>query len=253
MEVALFATCLSDMLFPRVPEAVVRLLHREGVKVTFPKGQTCCGQPAFNSGFHDEARQMARNFIKVFADAPYIITPSGSCASMVRVYYPELFAEGSEEHRTCLAVADRTYEFSEFLVEVLGKSDLGATFEGRATYHRSCHMSRELGIVEPPITLLDNVRGLTYVEMPRADLCCGFGGTFSVRMADTSIAMADAKITQMEPTDVDLLVGSDAGCIMQLAGRLGYLGRPVRTMHLAELLAVGAGLMAPAVVGGGRP
>jgi L-lactate dehydrogenase complex protein LldE len=251
MEAALFATCLSDTFFPRAPEAVVRLLHREGVKVTFPKGQTCCGQPAFNSGFHDEAREMARNFLKVFANEEYIVSPSGSCLSMVRVYYPELFPEGTAEHRLALQVAGRAFEFSEFLVNVLGKRDLGATYKARATYHRSCHMTRELGVSEPPIALLQHVRGLEYVEMDRADLCCGFGGTFSVRMADLSIAMADEKLKYLDQTGADLLVGSDAGCLMQMGGRLQHLGRPMRVMHLAELLAVGAGLMPAAAPPGG--
>lgn len=258
MEAALFVTCLADAFFPRAAEATVRLLHRVGVQVTFPPGQTCCGQPAYNSGFHDEARQMARNFLRVFAGSEFIVSPSGSCTSMVRIYYPELFAEGTDEHRLALQVADRTYEFSEFMVHVLGKRDLGAAYAGRATYHRSCHMSRELGITDAPIALLQNIAGLEYVPMERLDLCCGFGGSFSVRMADLSIAMADEKVKYLGATGADLLVGSDGGCLMQLAGRLNHLGRPVRTMHLAELLAVGAGLMPPGpaqlpIMAGGQP
>lgn len=245
MEVTLFVTCLADAFFPRAPEAVVRLLHREGIQVTFPKGQTCCGQPAYNSGFADEARQMARNFLHVFDKAEFIVSPSGSCTSMVRMYYPELFTEGTEEHRQALRIGDRSFEFSEFFVNVLGKRDLGATFPARATYHRSCHMSRELGIFDPPMALLKEVRGLDFVEMPRADLCCGFGGSFAVRMADVSIAMADEKLKYLNQTHADLLIGSDGGCLMHLGGRLQFTGHPVKVIHLAELLAVGAGLMPP--------
>ncbi len=249
MEAALFVTCLADTFFPRTAEAVVRILRHQGVRVAFPAGQTCCGQPAFNSGFHEQAKEMALHFFQVFDKHELIVSPSGSCVSMVRVYYPDLFVEGTEDHRRALRIADRTYEFSEFMVDVLQRHDLGATFAARATYHRSCHMTRELGIVDPPVTLLQNIKGLTYVEMERTDLCCGFGGSFSVRMADLSVSMADEKLKYLEQTGADLLVGADGGCLMQLAGRLQFLGRPVRVMHLAEVLAIGTGLMDAAQTG----
>ena len=186
---------------------------------------------------------MARHFLRVFEGFDYIVSPSGSCNSMVRMYYPELLPEGTDLHRQALAIGDRTYEFSEFVVEVLGKRDLGAQWPGRATYHRSCHMTRELGVSDPPLELLRQVRGLKYVPMAREDLCCGFGGTFSLRMPELSVAMADEKLQQVG--EVDWLVGSDTGCLMHLGGRLSNLGRPVQVIHLAELLAVGCGLMQP--------
>lgn len=243
MQAALFVTCLSDALFPRAAEAVARLLHREGVHVTFPEAQTCCGQPAFNSGYHGEARQMAEHWLQVFAEAEYIVSPSGSCVAMVRAFYPQLFPEGTARHRDVLRLAARTYEFSEFMTAVLRRDDIGATFPGRATYHFSCHMTRELGIADAPITLLQHVRGLEYVPLARPDLCCGFGGTFSVRMPELSVSMADEKLAHVAATEADVLVASDAGCLLQLAGRLQYLGRPVRCLHLAELLAEGVGLL----------
>ena len=243
VRLALFVTCLVDGFFPRVGEAVARLLRREGLKIEFPREQTCCGQFAYNNGFQAEARGMARHFLQVFRDFDYVVTPSGSCAAMVRVYYPELFPEGTDLHREALGVGDRTYDFSEFMVEVLGRRDIGASWYGRAAYHRSCHMQRELGVTSAPLELLRHVRGLQCEEMPRSDLCCGFGGGFSVRMPELSVAMADEKLQSLGP--VDLLVGSDTGCLMHLGGRLAFAGRAVKVVHLAELLAVGCGLMTP--------
>ncbi|MFZ5814918.1 MAG: (Fe-S)-binding protein [Bacillota bacterium] len=229
MRVSLFITCLSDMFFPNVGEAVVRLLKRHGVQVDFPMEQTCCGQPAFNSGFHDEARQMARQWVKAFERAEYVVTPSGSCAAMVRTHYPDLLPESRE-------IASRTYEFTQFLVDVLKVEDLGAKFKARAAYHHSCHMRRELGIYHQPLTLLRHVEGLELVEVPRGELCCGFGGTFSVKMPEISEAMVSDKVSAVASTGADILVGSDSSCIMNIGGRMSREGRPIRVMHTAELL-----------------
>lgn len=229
MRVSLFITCLSDMFFPNVGEAVVRLLKRHGVQVDFPEDQTCCGQPAYNGGFHDEARQMAKQWIKAFRNSEYIVTPSGSCAAMVRSHYPELLPEAAD-------IASRTYEFTQFLVDVLKVEDVGAQFSGKAAYHHSCHMSRDLGIYHQPLALLRNVKGLELVQVPRQELCCGFGGTFSVKMPEISEAMVCDKVSAVVSTGADILVGSDTSCIMNIGGRINREGRPIRVMHTAELL-----------------
>lgn len=236
MNVSLFVTCLTDMFFPEVGEAVVGLLRRQGVSVDFPTAQTCCGQPAWNSGHHAEARALAAHFIDTFEASEYILTPSGSCAAMVRYYYPQIFQWDDKAAKRARAVVDRVYEFSEFFVKVLGVSDVGARFPARAVYHPSCHMSRELGVRDEPLTMLQHVRGLELVEMPRPDLCCGFGGAFAVKLPEISTAMADEKCGHVAATRADVLVGADGGCLMQLGGRMGRIGMPVRAMHLAELL-----------------
>lgn len=229
MRVSFFITCLSDMFFPNTGEAVVRLLKRHGAQVDFPPEQTCCGQPAFNGGFRNEARQMARQWLKAFRNSEYIVTPSGSCAAMVRLYYPELLPEAKE-------IASRTYEFSQFMVDVLKVEDVGAKFKARATFHESCHMSRELGVIHQPLTLLRHVQGLELVDLPRQELCCGFGGSFSVKMPEISEAMVTDKVAAVASTHADLLVGADSSCIMNIAGRISREGRSIRAMHLAELL-----------------
>lgn len=229
MRVSLFITCLSDMFFPNVGEAVVRLLKRHGVQVDFPMEQTCCGQPAFNGGFQYEARQMARQWLKAFQGAEYIVTPSGSCATMVRTHYPELLPESK-------AVAARTYEFTQFLVDVLKVEDVGAEFRAKAAYHHSCHMRRDLGIYHQPLALLRHVKGLELVDLPREELCCGFGGTFAVKMPEISEAMVCDKVSAVVSTGAEVLVGSDSSCIMNIGGRINREGRPIRVMHTAELL-----------------
>lgn len=229
MRASLFITCLADLFFPNTGEAVYRLLKRHGVEVNFPAEQTCCGQPAFNSGFHDEARQMARQWLKAFRNSEYIVAPSGSCVAMVRNYYPELLPEAAE-------MASRTFEFTQFMVEVLKVTDIGAVFPARAAYHHSCHMSRELGLYHHPLALLKAVEGLELVEVPRQDLCCGFGGSFAVKMPEISEAMVTDKVAAVASTRCDLLVGSDSSCIMNIAGRIAREGRPIRVMHTAELL-----------------
>jgi L-lactate dehydrogenase complex protein LldE len=229
MRVSLFITCLADMFFPNVGEAMFRLLRRHGVQVDFPMEQTCCGQPAFNSGFHAEARAMARQWLKAFRGAEYVVTPSGSCAAMVRSHYPTLLPESSE-------IAERTFEFTEFMVDVLKLEDIGAAYRAKAAYHHSCHMSRDLGIHHQPLTLLRHVRGLELVPVPRQELCCGFGGTFAVKMPEISEAMVADKVAAVASTGCDLLIGSDSSCIMNIGGRMAREGRPIRVMHTAELL-----------------
>ncbi len=237
--VALFITCLGDQFFPEVGECVVRILRRLGVEVTFNPAQTCCGQPAFNTGYRDEARQVAARVLDLFDDAEYVVAPSGSCTSMVRVFYPELFAEDPVRLAKARRLGERFYEFSEFLVKVLKVEDLGARFPYRVAYHDSCHLLRELGIESEPRKLLSKVRGLELVELADYRLCCGFGGTFSVKFPEVSVAMGEDKVRLADQAGAEVLVANDSGCLMHLAGVIHHQGLSLRTMHLAEVLAQG--------------
>src|SRR5437870_7207193 len=192
--VALFITCLGDQFFPRVGECAVDVLRRLGVDVTFNPAQTCCGQPAFNTGFREEARQVAARVLDLFDEAEYVVAPSGSCTTMMRVFYPELFADDPERLRRVERLRGRLFEFSEFLVKILKVEDVGASFRGRLTYHDSCHLLRELRIESEPRKLIRAVRGVDLVEMQDYQLCCGFGGTFSVKFPEVSVAMGDDKV-----------------------------------------------------------
>ncbi len=234
--VALFVTCLGDAFYPEAGEATVRLLHRLGIAVDFPLGQTCCGQPAFNAGFRQAAQDVARRNLTLFADAEYIIVPSGSCAAMWRVFYPELFANDPALGAQAEALAARTYELSDFLVSVLGIEDVGAAFHGTVAYHASCHLLRELGVSTPPRQLLAHVEGTTYVPMDLEEQCCGFGGTFAIKYPEISDAMLRHKIASLKRSGAETLVSCDAGCLMHMAGRLRRQGETIRIMHLAELL-----------------
>jgi L-lactate dehydrogenase complex protein LldE len=244
-KVSLFVTCLVDLLYPEVGESTVALLRDAGVEVDFPASQTCCGQPAFNSGFEEDARRVAVNMLGAFEHAEAVVSPSGSCTGMVRSYYPHLF-EGTAHHTRAKALADKTYELSEFLVDVVGTGSAGGTWDGRVTYHDSCHGLRELGLTGQGRKLLGDVAGLELVEMAWPDRCCGFGGTFSLRYPDVATAMADEKLTQVDATDADVMVTGDSGCLMHLAGRAGRTGTKARPMHLAVLLAQARGLRGPA-------
>jgi L-lactate dehydrogenase complex protein LldE len=237
MRVSLFVTCLVDQLFPRVGESVVRLLRRLGVEVDFPEGQTCCGQPAFNSGFRREARALARSFLTTFRDSRYIVVPSGSCTSMIRNFYPSLFPNDPELRQEAQGLRERVYELSEFLVRVLGVSDTGASFSGRVAYHPSCHLLRELGVSEEPLALLRGVRGIELVGLENAEVCCGFGGAFSVKYPHISEAMLEEKVRCVARSGAQVLVACDMGCLMHIAGGLSRRGVDIRAMHLAELLA----------------
>jgi L-lactate dehydrogenase complex protein LldE len=238
MRVSLFVTCLVDQLWPSVGTSTVEVLRRVGCEVGFDENQTCCGQPAFNTGYRDPARALARRFIEMYeangSDA--IVSPSGSCTAMIH-HYEDLF-EGSAEWRArARAVADRTHELSSFLVNVMGIDDVGASFPGRVTWHDACHGLRELGIRSEPRRLLANVRGTELVELANAESCCGFGGTFSVKYPEVSVAIVDQKVNAIEEAGVDAVVSADASCLMQIGGRLSRRGSSVRAMHLAEVLA----------------
>jgi L-lactate dehydrogenase complex protein LldE len=230
-------TCLGDMFFPEVGVAMVRLLRRLGVDVEFPEGQTCCGMPLFNSGYHADARAVAERTVRVFAGSEHVVVPSGSCAWMVKAEYPGLLADHPALRAEAKALAAKTYELSQFLVDRLQVSDVGSTFSGTLTYHDSCHLLRGLGESRTPRTLLRNLPHGELVELPGADECCGFGGSFSVRLPEVSTAILDKKITHVEATGADCLVACDAGCLMQMGGRLSRRGSRVRALHLAQVLA----------------
>lgn len=235
MKVSLFVTCLSDAIYPRVSEAMVRLLARYGVEVTFPKVQTCCGQPAFNSGYWDDARTTAKTIIEAFDDCDFVIAPSGSCTYMIH-HYPKLFEDDKVLHEKAIKLQNKSYEFTQFLIHVLGVSDVGATFPHKVTYHPSCHGSRLLGIQDEPHALMSKVKGLEFVPLPFAEDCCGFGGTFAIKMSEISGAMVSEKVDHVKETEAEVLVGLDMACLMNIAGNLRYRNEPVRVMHLAELL-----------------
>lgn len=238
--IALCVTCLSDVFYPEVGEATVRILRRLGYTVDFPQAQTCCGQPAFNSGFRREAEAVARRNLAIFAQYDYVVLPSGSCTAMFRVFYPELFAKDVALHEQAASLSKRTYELSEFLVKVAGVTRLGAAFRGKIAYHASCHLMRELGIIDAPQNLIEQVDGVEFVPMDLADQCCGFGGTFAVKYPQISDAMLQKKIASLKRADVDALVSCDAGCLLHIAGRLHRQGESIRILHLAELLDSGA-------------
>ena len=242
MRVSLFVTCIVDAVFPRVGIATTRLLEASGCEVDFPIGQTCCGQPAFNSGYADEARHVARTLLEAFADADAVVSPSGSCVGMIRHYYPSLFAGDPALAQAAHRLADKTYELSQFLVRRLQKVDFGGRFPHRVTFHPSCHGSRLLGVREEPLELLRHVRDLELVDLPYARDCCGFGGTFSVKMSEISSAMADEKADNVVASGAEVLVSTDMGCLMNIGGTLSRRGAQIRVMHLAELLAEAAGL-----------
>jgi len=235
LKVSLFITCLSDAIFPRVGEAMIRLLARYGVTLEFPPVQTCCGQPAFNSGYWNEARTTARTIIEAFEDSDFVIAPSGSCTGMIH-HYPKLFENDPSMLDRALALQSKTYEFTQFLVNVLGVTDVGATFRHKVTYHPSCHGTRLMGIKDEPMALMSRVQGLEFVPLPHAEDCCGFGGTFAVKMSDISGAMVNEQSDHVKETEAEVLVGLDMACLMNIAGNLRYRNEPVRVMHLAELL-----------------
>jgi L-lactate dehydrogenase complex protein LldE len=235
VKVSLMVTCLGDALFPEVGVATVKLLRRLGVEVDFPRAQTCCGQPHFNSGFHDEARKLAMHTIGAFANGKIIVTPSGSCAAMVKLEYPHLFDNDLVWQGRAEDLAHRTHELADFLVNVLKLEDVGARFEGKATYHMACHL-RGLGVMGEPETLLRRVKGLELVPLERFDECCGFGGSFSVRFPGIIGAMVQDKAGFIEQTGADAVVATDTGCLMNIAGCLRRRGSKIRALHLAQVL-----------------
>jgi L-lactate dehydrogenase complex protein LldE len=235
--ITLFIQCLVDAFRPHVAEAMVRVLEDLGLTLDCPTDQTCCGQPAFNSGFRREARVAAQRFIEIFERSAMIVSPSGSCVHMVRHHYPELFKDELQWRQRAERIAARTYEFTEFLVDVLKVEDLGASYHGRVTYHDSCHLLRGIRVQEQPRRLLRSVKGLELVEMKNSDYCCGFGGAFAVKYPDISAAMVNDKVDHIVNSGAGTVVGCDTGCLLNIAGAISRRGLPIKTMHIAEILA----------------
>ena len=227
MRIALFVTCLGDTLFPEAAQATVQVLERLGHEVVFPEQQTCCGQMHLNSGYREEARTLAKRFLEVFADYDVVVSPSSSCVGTVRELYPELVGSTHPE----------VYELSELLVRKLNVTDVGATFPHKVAYHPTCHSLRVTRVGDAPLDLLRSVHGLELVELPRADECCGFGGTFSVKNADTSAAMLADKCASVVASGAEVCTAVDGSCLLQIGGGLSRNDTGVRTLHLAEILA----------------
>jgi L-lactate dehydrogenase complex protein LldE len=215
---------------------MVRVLDRLGVSMNYPPDQTCCGQPAFNAGYRSEARVAARRFIDIFEDSEAIVCPSGSCVSMVRNHYTDLFTDDVGWLERARNVAKKTFEFSEFLVDILKVEDVGASFAKRVTYHDSCHLMRGIGVSRQPRALLANVKGIDFVEMHDADRCCGFGGAFSFKYPVISTAMLEDKVRNIEASGAGAVIGCDMGCLMNIQGMLNRKNINIKTMHIAELL-----------------
>src|SRR3954466_6632038 len=239
MKVALMVTCVNDAMFPDTGKAVVSLLRRLGVEVDFPEAQTCCAQPMVNTGYLDEAVPVVRTFVDAFAGYDAVVTPSGSCAGSARHQHSIVARRSGDAglERAVAEVSPKVYELSEFLVDVLGVTDVGAYYPHTVTYHPTCHSLRMLGVGDKPRRLLENVRGLTLVDLPEADQCCGFGGTFAVKNADTSVAMGTDKVHHVRETGAEVLVAGDNSCLTHIGGLMTRQRAGVRTVHLAEILA----------------
>jgi len=238
MNVQIFIPCFVDQLYPQVAFNMVKVLEKVGCKVSYNANQTCCGQPAFNAGFLGESKEVCSKFMKDFDGADYIVAPSASCVGFVRNYYPKLF-DTAANHKEVVALGQRTFELSDFLINVLKIDDVGATFNGKATYHDSCAGLRECKIKHEPRQLLSKVKGLELVEMNDVETCCGFGGTFAVKFEPISIAMADQKITNATDTKADYLISTDMSCLMHIDGRNKHNNAGLQVMHLADVLASG--------------
>jgi L-lactate dehydrogenase complex protein LldE len=236
-KITLFIQCLVDTVWPHVGEAMVRVLERLGLELDCPTDQTCCGQPAFNSGYRQEAAVAARRFIEIFENSETIVSPSGSCVHMVRHHYAELFKDDPIWRERAKRIAGRTFEFTEFLVDILKVEELGAAYSGRVTYHDSCHLLRGLHVKEQPRRLLRRVSGLELVEMKNSDYCCGFGGAFAVKYPDISAAMVADKVDHIVNSGADTVVGCDTGCLLNIAGTISRRRLPIQAMHIAEILA----------------
>lgn len=238
MTVQLFVPCFVDQLYPQVAFNMVKVLEKAGCTVTYNSNQTCCGQPAFNAGFWGEAKEVCSKFLKDFSGSGYIVAPSASCVGFVRNYYGKVF-ENSADNTSYRKIADRIFEFSEFLVKVLDVREFGASLEGKATYHDSCAALRECRIKQEPRLLLEKVKGLELLEMNDVETCCGFGGTFAVKFEPISIAMGDQKVNNASATGAEYLISTDMSCLMHIDGCNKYKDKGLKVMHLADVLASG--------------
>jgi len=239
MRVQLFGTCMVDSFYPEVGDATVRLLEHFGVAVDYPRGQTCCGQPAFNAGYRAEAKGAAEHFLSLFTGSDPIVTPSGSCAAMVKHHYPELFHDDPTLLAKANGVAARVYEMSQFLVQKLRAHERTYSGSGTLTYHSSCHLTRTLGVREEPLLLIAALQGVDFVPMPDALRCCGFGGMFMAKLPEISCALADEKAQSIISSGADTVTGCDSACLMTIADALKKRGSSIRVVHLVQLLAEG--------------
>ena len=238
MKVQLFNTCLTEQFFPQVLEKMKFLLRKNDIEVFIPRDQTCCGQALYNSGFQKDARLLAKHWLDVFGRKDdFIVSPSGSCVDMVRKHYMELFDKNSKEFILLNEVTKRTFEFTEFFSQIIGNRDLKSTFSSKVTYHASCHLLRGLGVREQPKNLLRLVNNLELIKMEEEDVCCGFGGIFSVIYPEISQAMMDRKLTNIVKTGADVVTACDAGCLMNIGGGLKKNGSQIRALHIIEILA----------------
>jgi L-lactate dehydrogenase complex protein LldE len=228
-------------MYPDVGDAMITVFDRLNIPVDYPEGQTCCGQPAYNSGYRKEATDAARRFITLFEASDVIVCPSGSCVHMVRHHYPELFHDDPEMLEKAKDIGKKTFEFSQYIVDELGIDSVGARFPYKVTYHDSCHLSRGLGIDKQPRKLLYNTDALHFIEMRDSDTCCGFGGTFAINYSEISTAMVDEKIDNILASGAEVVTGCDISCLMNIQGRLSRLGKDVKVMHIAEILASSIG------------
>lgn len=235
MKVSLFITCMCDIFSSNVGKDTVEILERVGCEVDFPESQTCCGQPAYNSGYLENTKQTMKHMMKTFRDAEYVVGPSGSCIAMLREY-ETIFRGDPEWEEEAKQLAAKSYELTQFLVDVLGIVNVGSTFKGKVTYHPSCHMTRLLGVKDAPRKLLESIEGVELVNLPQSEDCCGFGGTFSVKNSVISGEMVQEKADHVVETEVEYLVGGDMACLMNIGGRLSREGRNVKVVHLAEIL-----------------
>lgn len=235
MKISLFIPCFVDAFYPQTGIQIVRILERLGHEIHYPTGLTCCGQPAFNSGYWDESRKVASRVLGLFEKSEVVVIASGSCGAMLKVFYPELFGS-TPHHESALELAAKTYEFSDFLVNKLGVTDLGARFPSKITFHDGCHGLRELGIKSEPRALLEKVRDLEFVEMSEAETCCGFGGTFAAKFTSISTAMGEVKCASAIETGADYIVSNDSSCLMHIQGLLDRQKQPIKSIHLAQVL-----------------
>jgi L-lactate dehydrogenase complex protein LldE len=238
MKVGLFIPCLVDQFFPETAIAVCKIFKKLKIDIDYPIEQTCCGQPAYNTGYRKEAQKIAKRFIDVFNKYEYIVAPSGSCVSMVKILYPTLNFDNTYS-TLCAELTSKIFEFSEFLVDKLNIVDLDSTFKGKATYHSSCHLTRELGVKEPPKILIKNVKGIEFIESENSEECCGFGGTFAVKFKEISTSMAEDKVEALLKTGAQYVIGGDNSCLMNIDGIIKLRNLPIKTIHLAEVLAYG--------------
>lgn len=235
--ITLFIQCLVDHMYPEVGQAMVKVFEKLDIPFEIPLDQTCCGQPAFNTGYKKEAAKAAKRFIEIFENASVIVCPSGSCVDMVRHQYPGLFEQGSSWQKRAEKISAKTFEFTEYLVDILKVENLGASFHGKITYHDSCHLLRNLGVAAQPRKLIANVKHAQLIEMKDSEKCCGFGGTFAVKYSDISSAILEEKVDNIVAAGVDAVVGCDISCLMNIQGMLSRRNSSIKTLHIAELLA----------------